>query len=198
MAREKKDPENVVVLNPGAQAPTSMDRKGGPTDIDCKAYDRLGQEVERLQELTNCAGWPLFFGSLLREAEEARTQLEFAEKPRDVIRLQATIALVKSQLKKLQQPVEDLNAMRTRWPLFTHEMPWKGDFDEPTGRVTLIWAGNGPAPETITPSQIGSADEPNPARPAAPDDDDGPDEDEDEGLDPAGPEPEPDDPFGDA
>lgn len=114
--------------------------------------------------------------------------MEFAEKPRDVIKLQATIALVKSQLKKLQQPVEDLNAMRTRWPLFTDEMPWKADFDEPTGRVTLIWAGKGPAPESLTPitdSQDGMGAPTGKPTP----------EPDDEDLDPAGAEP--DDPFGD-
>ncbi|MFA7329834.1 MAG: hypothetical protein WC326_02055 [Candidatus Delongbacteria bacterium] len=215
MPRQKKDPEdNVVPLNPGAQSkdppapetpkPTARDQKGGkPTDIDCKAYDRLAEEVHRLQELTGCAGWKQFFGSLLREADEARTQLEFAEKPRDVVKLQATIALVKSQLKKLQQPTEDLNSMRTKWPLFVSEVPWRADFDELTGRVTLVWAGQGEPPSEMRHASLSKAlaaqAEPDKATASdAPQEDadpDGDDED-DEDLDATGPGPEPDDPFG--
>ncbi|MFA7331963.1 MAG: hypothetical protein WC326_12915 [Candidatus Delongbacteria bacterium] len=205
MRRGKNDIEGQVVpLNQVTTPTTGKDRKGGPTDIDCRAYDRLIHEVQHLEELTGCAGWGRFFGGLLREADEARTQLEFAEKPRDVIKLQATIALVKSQLKKLHQPVEDLSAMRTKWPLFTGEMPWRADFDEPTGRVTLNWAGQGPAPESyhpITDPEDGedapAGDQPAepaalPSRPCL--DEDDPDEEED--LDTTGPGPEPDDPFG--
>ena len=198
MRRGKNDNEGQVVSLRAETIQAGKDRKGGPTDIDCKAYDRLVRKVERLQTITTNEEWAWFFGAMLEESAAAEKALKSCEKMNDVIRCQATITYVDRLVAKLKQPVEDLNAMRTRWPLFTDEMPWKGDFDEPTGRVTLIWAGNGPAPETITPSQIGSADEPTPARPAAPDDDDGLDEDEDEDLDPAGPEPEPDDPFGDA
>jgi hypothetical protein len=188
MSRGKNDNEGQVApLNPAATTTAGKDRKGGPTDIDCKAYDRLIHEVQHLQELTGCAGWGRFFGSLLRESDEARTQLEFAEKPRDVVKLQATIALVKSQKKKLHQPVEDLNGMRTRWPLFTSEMPWRADFDELTGRVTLVWAGQGLAPERLVPVVEPGVVLPSNGGPLE-------DDEDDENLDATGPEP--DDPFG--
>lgn len=226
MSRQKKDhEEHVVPLHSvtetapapapepvPAPKPAGNGPKGNkPTGIDCQAYDRLATEVHRLQELTGCAGWKQFFGSLMREADEARTQLEFAEKPRDVVKLQATIALVKSQKKKLQQPVEDLNGMRGKWPLFTGEMPWRADFDDLTGRVTMVWVGEGEAPGDFAQSLIkpGAATDapPEPDEPAAPaapaavvagdttgeDPDDG-----EENLDPLGEEPEEDDPFAEA
>ncbi len=157
MPRSKRSPDTPQARPP---APAAESRVNGPAktvppDIDCQAYDQLTDEVSQLQELTGCPGWGRFFGSLLREADEARGGLEFAEKPRDVIRLQATIALVKSQLKKLQQPVEDLNALRTKWPLFHQEMPWRADFDEATGRVALTWTGKGEPPTELPP--VGSA-----------------------------------------
>jgi hypothetical protein len=198
MPRAKKDPENVVVLNPGAQAPASKDRKGGPTDFDCKAYDRLVRKVERLQAISTNEEWAWLFGAMLEESATAEKALKSCEKMNEVIRCQATIAYVDRIVAKLRQPIEDLNALRTKWPLFTGEMPWKGDFDEPTGRVTLIWAGNGQAPETISPCQFGDACDPGAVPAVKPEDDDTPDEDEDEDEDTTGPDPEPDDPFGDA
>ncbi|MFA7331078.1 MAG: hypothetical protein WC326_08400 [Candidatus Delongbacteria bacterium] len=230
MRPRKAREEHVVPLHPSPDTPTTQSQEPAPkpagkekgnklTDTDCKAYDHLSLEVHQLQELTACAGWGRFFGSLMREADEARTQLEFAEKPRDVVKLQATIALVKSQLKKLHQPVEDLNGMRTRWPLFMSELPWRGDFDELTGRVTLIWAGLGEAPgdfhQSLIKSGASTGARPDPSKPAEPADpvvlpatpaatvpgdtvDEDPEEDldDDENLDPAGGDPEPDDPFG--
>ena len=200
MARiRKEDKDNVVVLGTSAQP------KGkGPTDIDCKAYDRLVQEVYELQEITTKPGWKRFFGGLLREAEEARDKFETVEKSKDLAKLQATIALVKNQLRKLQQPVDDLNAMRTKWPLFTGEMPWKARFDEATGSAVLVWAGQGPAPvgppqptehsagsaEDAPPADAPPAHEPTPPTPDEDEDEDG----EDDDLDPGGAED--DDPFG--
>ena len=164
-----------------------------PSPADCTAYDRLVQETSQLQELTRCEGWSRFFGSLAREAEEARGGLEFAEKARDVVKLQATIALVKSQLKKLEQPVDDLNHLRERWPLFAHELPWRAGFDVATGRVTLTWVGEGEPPELESTQAFTPADQAlaTPVAGLAPPTDLG----EEEDLD--GEEADPDDPFGD-
>jgi hypothetical protein len=216
MARAKKTTvDNVVPLNPEMSATTEQESaqtggaekeskpkgKGGPTTSDCTAYDRLVQELQQQQEMTSCVYWSRFFGGLLREAEEARTGLESAEKTRDLLKLQVTIALVKSQLKKLKQPVEDLNGLRGRWPLFAHEMPWRGDFDELTGRVTLVWTGKGEAPQIPQPTQCATTAE---TQTASPKDctasAGGLEEDEEAGedLDPIIDDPEEDDPFGNA
>jgi hypothetical protein len=204
MARTRKDDRddkaNVVPLDAGAQQP----RTGkGPTDIDCKAYDRLVEEVSDHMETTKGRGWKRIFGRLLRSKAEALAQLEFAEKSRDVLKQQLTIALVKEQVAFIRQPVDELNAMCDKWPLFAGEMPWRGEYDEQTGRVSLVWAGKGEAPERLIvasrtpPAPVEEAAPPvvQPAAPrpsSAPDDED----EDDEDLDATGPAPEDDDPFG--
>lgn len=184
---------------PQAATPTPLGRGSAgepparPSPADSTTYDRLVLETSQLQELTRCEGWSRFFGSLVREAEEARGGLEFAEKARDVVKLQATIALVKSQLKKLQQPVDDMNLLRERWPLIAHELPWRAGFDEATGRVTLTWEGEGEPPEVestlaFTPADSAQAGAETGPTPSA-------DLGEDEDLD--GEDADPNDPFGD-
>jgi hypothetical protein len=204
MARAKKTSEDKVApLNPEtatAQEPKAKG-KSEPSSADCTDYDRLVQEVHKLDDLTSRPGWSWHFGRMLHKAEEARTQLVYAEKTRDLIKLQATVVLVEDYLKDLQQPVDDLNGLRGRWPLFVHVMPWRGDFDELTGRVTLVWTGKGEAPQIPQPTQCATTAE---TQTASPKDctasAGGLEEDEEAGedLDPIIDDPEEDDPFGNA
>ena len=201
MSRGRKTTQEAAIPAHSTPSTAARGHAGGPTvkpsPADCTAYDQLVLRTSQLQELTGCEGWRLFFGELLAEAEEARASLETAEKTRDLLKLQATIALVKHQMKKLQQPVDDLNHLRGRWPLFTGELPWRADFDEASGRVTLLWEGQGSPPELASAQPIPSpssevedpASVPGPGGPHAAD------PDEEEELD--GEDPDPDDPFGD-
>jgi hypothetical protein len=204
MARAKKTTEDrVAPLNPEtatAQEPKAKG-KSEPSSADCTDYDRLVQEVHKLDDLTSRPGWSWHFGRMLHKAEEARTQLVYAEKTRDLIRLQATVVLAEDHLKDLQQPVDDLNDLRGRWPLFAHVMPWRGDFDARTGRVALVWTGQGEAPQVPQPTLCVAVAETRTASPAEPTAGTGEpleDEEENEDLDLLGAGPEDDDPFGNA
>jgi hypothetical protein len=115
--------------------------------------------------------------------------------------LQATVVLAEDHLKDLQQPVDDLNDLRGRWPLFAHVMPWRGDFDARTGRVALVWTGQGEAPQVPQPTLCVAVAETRTASPAEPTAGTGEpleDEEENEDLDLLGAGPEDDDPFGNA
>lgn len=112
--------------------------QGGPPVTELENYDRVLADVHELQELTRCKGWSRVFGTLLGEAADATRRLESVEKMHEVIRCQATIALVREQKAKLRQPVDDLNGLRGRYPLFTQDFPYRADYDEATGQVTLI------------------------------------------------------------
>ena len=201
MPRGRKTTQEAAIPAHSMPSPTTRDHAGGPfvkpSPADCTAYDQLVLRTSQLQELTGCEGWSLFFGELLAEAVEARASLETAEKTRDLLKLQAIIALVKHQKKKLQQPVDDLNHLRGRWPLFTGELPWRADFDETSGRVTLIWEGQGQPPELASAQPIPSpsSEVEDPASVPGPGGPPTADPDEEEELD--GEDPDPDDPFGD-
>lgn len=121
------------------------DRKAGPPEADLESFDRKLMEVHELQELTRCKAWARTHGRLLQAAATAATALESAEKMHDVVRCQSTIALAREMTAWLRQPGDDLNGMRDRYPLFTQDFPARADFDEPTGRVTVIHLGRNQA-----------------------------------------------------
>lgn len=177
MTRAKQNTRDETTSTPeGAKAPR-------PPQTDLDAYDRQLKKVFDFQALTSASGWSDFFGGLLSDLVVATKALKSCEKMTDVIRCQATIALVENQLARLRQPAEDLNAMRGRWPLFFQDHPYRADFDELTGHVTVIHLGEDPGNGFTTP--VGHS---SPKLPASVD------EGEDE---PGEPEPEPGDPFDD-
>jgi hypothetical protein len=118
--------------------PKRVDEQDGPPAADLETYDRKLKELFELETFTSQASWPWFFGGLLADSTAAAKALKSCEKMNDVIRCQATIAYAESQLAKLAQVVQDLNDQSTRYPLFTQDYPYRADFDELTGRVTVI------------------------------------------------------------
>ncbi len=118
--------------------PKRVDKKDGPPAADLESYDRKLKETFELQAHTSGPSWKWFFGGMLESCTAAEKALKSCEKMNDVIRCQATIAYVESQLARLARVAQDLNDMRTRYPLFTQDYPYRADFDELTGRVTVI------------------------------------------------------------
>lgn len=114
-------------------------KKAEPPATAVRDFDDLVREVRDLEEMTGCRGWKLFFADLLSARASAKAGFLTAEKMNDVVRCQATVKLVDDQIARLQAPVDRLNELRTRYPLFENEFCYTGSLDTETGRVALSY-----------------------------------------------------------
>ncbi|MDP2361992.1 MAG: hypothetical protein Q8O14_14790 [bacterium] len=155
MRHEKREPRQP---DPDRLKAANEGQEGKPPNADVDAYDRLLKEAFTFRATTSSPGWPAIFGSMLADSNAAAVALKSCEKMNDVIRCQATIAYVEGLLVKLRQPGDDLNAMRKRYPLFMQEFHYRADFDELTGRVTLIELGKPTGQDAAAGAAAGDGD----------------------------------------
>lgn len=186
--------------------PLDTARRTGPEPpaTAVRDYDDLVRELRDLEEMTDTRGWRTFYGNLLSARDGAKENLLTAEKMNDVVKAQATVNLVESLVKRLTEPVERINELRGRFPLFDREFVYSGELDAESGRVVLVHheSKNGatqdaaavaePCPEpaveveaeTAVPADTpaeGTVDTEGPEPVAPPADDEGPADDADEG-----------------
>ncbi len=110
----------------------------GPPPAATRDYQDLVQELLDLQEMTHTRGWRTVFGQLLDARDNAKTCLLTAEKMNDVIRMQSTAKLVDEQIQRLLEPVERINELREKYPLFESEFQYSAELDKKTGRITVV------------------------------------------------------------
>jgi len=120
--------EQPVKEKPKKEAPAQVVRDG----------DDLVRDVRDLEEMTTTRGWKTFYGNMLAAKASAKEGFLTAAKMNEVIHGQATVSLVDNQIERLKDTITRLNELYERYPLFRDEFRYKGEFDETTGRVTLI------------------------------------------------------------
>lgn len=120
--------------------PLDTARRPGPEPpaTAVRDYDDLVRELKDLEEMTDTRGWRTFYGNLLSARDGAKENLLTAEKMNDVVKAQATVNLVESLVKRLTEPVERINELRGRFPLFDREFVYSGELDAESGRVVLV------------------------------------------------------------
>lgn len=116
--------------------PPAMPAREAPAQA-VRDFDDLVREAKDLQEMSSSRGWKLFYGEMLSARSVAKDALLIVDKTSELKYHQATVSLVNKLINRLKEPIDRLNELRSKHPLFEDEFCYTAELDEITGRIDL-------------------------------------------------------------
>lgn len=93
--------------------------------------------VEELKEMTDTTAWKKFHTNLQRRIDGAAKAILDAEKPRDVIRCQESVKLIRAIIAEARTPVDALDSFCNAMPLFAQNFSVRAAWNDGLGIVEL-------------------------------------------------------------
>lgn len=100
-------------------------------------YEERLKEVEELKAMTDTPAWQKYYAEMMASIEKHAVDILETEKPRETIRHQEGVKILRGQIFKLKQPIDTLNNFVNNTPLFAPADVARANFNEALGTVEL-------------------------------------------------------------
>ncbi len=100
-------------------------------------YEERLKEVEDLKAMTDTPAWQKFYAGVMASIEKHAQDILDTEKPRETIRHQEGVKILRGLVFQLKMPVDTLNAFVNNTPLFAPAEVARANFNEALGTVEL-------------------------------------------------------------
>ena len=104
-------------------------------------YDSHLEDVTALKAMTDTAAWKRFYAGMKADIARHGEDVLDAEKPRDVVKHQEGVKLLRGLISRVQTPVDELNLYAHSMPLFSPEMKIRAQWNDALGQVELKGIG---------------------------------------------------------
>jgi hypothetical protein len=136
-----KDPLNAAVEEKPEKPKKAA--KSEPTIPDSEKqkaksdYEKMLSQVMDLKEMTQTEAWQRNYRWLKMQVKKHADDILDAEKPRDVVRHQEGVKLIKEILESVKGPVEEMNEFISKMPLFSGSFKVRAAWNDDLGIVQL-------------------------------------------------------------
>lgn len=139
--RRKKDEASVDAImsgdeEPAAETPTVNEEDQKATVIG--DYEKSLKAVRELNDMTKMPAWQKFYAGLQTKKRNIKDKFDEIEKPREIVKAQMKIKAIAEVQAEVKAPVEAMMAIISNYPLFAPSMKTRAQWDENSGRVTLV------------------------------------------------------------
>lgn len=137
IARERK---KTKVAEAKREAKIEKDRKALESRKKRKAfadYDARLKDVSELKDMTDTPAWQKLYAEMQASIDKHAADILDVEKPRDVVKHQEGVKVLRGLIFQIRAPVDALNSFVNNTPLFAPAEVARANFNEALGTVEL-------------------------------------------------------------
>ena len=135
MGKRQVGPEQNQTAEPEAEAESAVNRereRAALTD-----YQKAVDDVLRVKAMTDTDAWKTFYVEIQKQIRRHSIDILDAEKPRDVVRHQEGVKILRGLIGSVREPVGKLNGYIASMPLFSAQMRTRAEWNDALGIVEL-------------------------------------------------------------